>query len=77
LKVAPPSKILTAEITEKEPASIEAEITFASKHLEISPVLLNAKESLTIKVLVCDYCDKLQIDERIVGVKEIRQASAK
>jgi len=70
------SKILTAEIAEKEPGNLPASIARGETGIILEPTLLNRADSVTLKMLVNEY-DDITIDGRVVGVKEIKQSSSR
>ncbi len=67
------SKVLSAVITEVEPDNLSAEIEVESSKVSIKPVLLNSKDSITLKLLVSDFSGRISTDARIIGVKKIHE----
>jgi hypothetical protein len=67
-------KILSSEIIETKPKNLPAKIHLQEKKVVCDSILLNADDSLTVKVLVSGSGD-LSIDGRIQGVKEIINAT--
>jgi len=67
------TKILTAEIAETNPDSLEASIDASDRHAILVPALLNQKDFITIKMLVTKYRSEPNVSGRIIGVKEIRK----
>jgi hypothetical protein len=66
------AKILSAEVTDKVPDNLLANVTVNDHGFELKPTLLNSKDSITVKVLVSDYQEILKADARIIGVKSIQ-----
>lgn len=67
------SKILSADIKDTKPQNLEIEYESSGGVLEFDPVLLNSKDSFSVKALVSDYQGVLDVDARIVGVNNIRR----
>ncbi len=68
------ARVLTAEVSETEPENLDAEISIKSlSSIELKPTLLNPGDSITIKILVSDFEGNIQVDGRIVGVKQIQE----
>ena len=65
------SKILSAAVTEREPEALSVETEVDQIRIVVQPVLLNAKDSITLKLLVSDFSGSVVADARIVGVKAI------
>ena len=63
--------ILSGEISESDPQTIDAKIEVRDQSILIEPVLLNSGDSITIKALVSNYYGKLYVDGRIIGIKNI------
>lgn len=68
------SKVLTAEISKKFPENLSASLSIKDKNVIIDPLLLNSKESLTLKMLISNG-SKVSIDCRIVGISSIKEAT--
>jgi hypothetical protein len=66
------AKILSAEVTDKVPDNLLANVTVTDHGFELKPTLLNSKDSITVKVLVSDYQKILKADARIIGVKSVQ-----
>jgi hypothetical protein len=64
------SKILSAVITNVEPDNLIAEVVTEDARVTLKPVLLNPRDTITLKILVSDFED-IVVDGRIIGVKEI------
>jgi hypothetical protein len=67
------AQILAAEVIETNPNNIEVSANIEERDVFISPTLLNKGDSFTIKILVNQFNNKILIDSRIVGVKEIQK----
>lgn len=69
------TEVLDAEILETSPASIKMRqlLSIASDIAAIllQPLLLNSKDSITVKVLLSRFTGTIQVNARIDGVKEI------
>ena len=69
------AKILTHEIVEEEPENLGVEVNLDENKLFFSPVLLNAKDSFSVKALISDFEAEPEVDGRIIGVKSISKYS--
>jgi hypothetical protein len=65
------SKILSTVITNVNPENLSFQLKIESQKISIDPILLNSKDSVTIKMLISDFSGKLVVDGRIAGVKSI------
>ena len=65
------AKILTHEVIDEDPANLGAAIQLENNKLVLSPVLLNEKDSFSVKALISDFEGIPNIDGRINGVKSI------
>jgi hypothetical protein len=68
------ARVLAAEQVSSKPNGITApvSITESLERVRVDPVLLNAGDSLGLKFLVTQYGGNLDVDARVVGVREIR-----
>jgi hypothetical protein len=66
------ASILTAEISNVEPSNLCATITSDTNSYTISPVLLNPKDSISVRVLLSDYDRNFTIDTRIIGIFKVQ-----
>ena len=66
------SRILSAEVTETSPENLDVTIDPSEDCLILEPLLLNSRDSITLKVLVSEFRSDLEVDARIVGVKQVR-----
>jgi hypothetical protein len=67
----PSSKILSAAVTEVDPDNLVVVLKSEESRVVIEPVLLNSKDSITLKLLVSDFSGTISTDGRIIGVKAI------
>jgi len=65
-----PAKILTAEVIEVSPESLQPTIKAGANEIVVDPLLLNPGDWLRIKTLI-NQVTKLSVDARIVGVKRV------
>lgn len=68
------SKVISAVVTDLDPENLPVNITSESNRVFVNPVLLNPKDSITLKILVHDISGGISADSRIVGVKSIKNA---
>jgi hypothetical protein len=64
------AQVLTAEVSETNPKSLQPTLTIENTQVVLKPILLNSGDSITIKALVSQYGGQLSVDARIVGVKK-------
>lgn len=68
------SRILSCEIVENNPDSLDATIFFNESEISIEPLLINAKDYFVLKAIISDFeYDDFTINARIKDVKEIRK----
>jgi len=70
------SKILTTEITGKNPDSLRPSARIEEGMIVLAPILLNVRDSVTLKMLVNKF-GKVTVDGRIAGVREIKETEKK
>ena len=77
IKTGENSKILSVDVPSVEPEGLRAEIKIseARDHIRLEPLLLNPKDSITIKLVVSNL-KKTKITCRIAGVQSIQQLDA-
>ena len=68
------SKILSAEVTNVTPKTLKPFLDIDTNRIILQPLLLNSKDSITIKLLLTQYKGRIETDARIVGVREVRKA---
>ena len=66
--------VLSGVITEVEPEGLPASIEIEKSRVTFQPLLLNPKDTVTLKLLVSDFAGTVAIDGRVVGVKTISRA---
>ncbi len=71
VRLAQNVQVLTAEVTEKNPASLHVSAEVEGQSILFPLSLLNAGDSFTAKMLVDGYDGTLNVSGRIVGVREI------
>jgi len=64
-------QILTADISETNPKSLQASVSIENSKAVISPILLNSGDSIKVKLLVSQFDGQINVDGRVVGVKDI------
>lgn len=70
------SQILTNEVIEKNPDNLEVTTHIEGTKIMLDPLLLNKKDSITLKIILSQpdiSNNNINIDGRIVGVKEIKE----
>lgn len=70
------SQILTNEVIEKNPDNLEVTTHIEGTKIMLDPLLLNKKDSITLKTILSQpdiSINNINIDGRIVGVKEIKE----
>ncbi|HCB01773.1 MAG TPA: hypothetical protein DEP19_05265 [Anaerolineae bacterium] len=72
LSLGKSARILSADIYDLYPSNLQISFEVESKSLKINPVLLNSKDSFTIKI-IADSPSKVEVLGRIVGVKNINK----
>jgi hypothetical protein len=70
-------KVLTAELFESKPANMGLDLTSSPDTVTIKPLLINPKDSFTIKILTTKSFTEFGTDFRIIGVNEIKQIKPK
>lgn len=68
------SRILSADVTDVEPAGLIIKTTVHENLVTLDSILLNPGDALTLKLLVRDSNDVACPDARIVGIKAIQRA---
>jgi hypothetical protein len=67
------AEMLSAEIIEVSPKNLKPNINNQAAILTVTPILLNKKDYFVIKLLFSKYNKKVDVNTRIVGVKEIER----
>jgi hypothetical protein len=65
------TQVMSAEIVETDPSGIDADVSVLSRSVTLRPVLLNAGDAITVRVLLAQYDGSFDVTGRIVGVREI------
>ena len=73
LSLGEEARVLTAEVSKTYPDSLKASVTIEENKIVLAKTLLNGGDSVTLKMLVSKYGRKINVDGRIIGVKEISQ----
>jgi len=71
------SRILTAEIKEKSPETIDVDLQIIHNKIQISKTLLNKGDSVTITIISTPNLINPLVDGRVVGVKAIEERKNK
>ena len=66
------SSILSADIINSNPTDIKVGLTYEGNNLSIQPSLLNAGDSITLKILTTGF-NNFDVSGRIVGVRKIER----
>lgn len=67
------AQILTAEVAEVNPDSLDVSTEIKGDEVVLVPTLLNQGDSVKLKMLVSRFGGQIAVDGRIVGVKDIRK----
>lgn len=67
------AKILEAQIIEKSPNNLPASIDYEESTVSLKPLLLNSKDSVTMKILASQFNGSLFVEGRIIGVKSVKE----
>lgn len=70
-------KILSAEILEKEPKSIDVTAKTENTRISLTPTLLNSDDFFVLKILVSEFDGDVEVEGRIIGVKKINKGLPK
>ncbi len=68
------TQILSAEKSEVNPESLQPSVKIEGTKVLLDPILLNPKDSITIKMLASQYENKPTPNVRIAGIKDIKDA---
>ena len=74
ISVGDKSTIISAVITEVDPKDLAIDFVVSKNCVNIKPVLLNPKDSVTFKFILLDSKEvgEISVSSRIVGVKSIK-----
>jgi hypothetical protein len=67
--VADTAHIVEANVSEKSPSSVDAEISKDDHRAILAPTLMNAKDSIVVKLLIADFDGGVTTDARIEGTE--------
>ncbi len=70
-------QILTAEVTKREPENLGMQASVSGKTISLTPILMNAGDSITLKVIATTVGTDIKASCRIVGVKKLEEAKPK
>ena len=68
------SKVLSVAITDVNPKNLVTNLTVEESRVTLQPVLMNSKDSITLKLLVKEFEGTVAVDGRVVGVRAISNA---
>lgn len=72
----PNSEVLSTEVSETFPKTLNPILHIGRSGVSIEPVLLNKKDYLTIKFVFSHYENKIDVNAHILGVKEVESGFA-
>lgn len=64
-------EIVSSRILRKSPEDLDAKISVSKTTLQLEPLLMNAKDSLSVEIILTAYSQKISHSARVVGVKKI------
>lgn len=67
------SEIISAEVIERKPKSLEATVTHNRTQVTVNPTLLNGSDWFEIKILSSGQGEITSVSGRVVGIREITQ----
>lgn len=73
----PGSEILSMEVVDVSPKNLKPVVSRETSMISIDPILLNKKDHITIKLLFLKYQNKIEVDARILGIKEVGRIDTK
>jgi hypothetical protein len=73
----PPARIISAVIDSEEPSNLGVELIVNEHQLSTQPMLLNAGDRFTLKMLLSRDSKEFRVDGRILGVKAIESKSSR
>jgi len=65
------SNILLADVTNTEPEGLKINLNIIKNKVMVNPFLLNANDTIILKILLSDYSSVIKPEARIYGVKDI------
>jgi hypothetical protein len=69
----PNSEIVSAEVIDVSPSSLKPAISQELSKIKINPILLNRKDYFVCKSLMSKYEGQINVDARIIGIKEVER----
>ncbi|MBN8657157.1 MAG: hypothetical protein J0M11_15590 [Anaerolineae bacterium] len=69
------AKILSAEIIKTSPENLKPNIIVSETSITINPLLLNAGDVISLRFLIAQYNNVLNLEARILGVAKIKMLS--
>jgi hypothetical protein len=69
------AQILMAEVTKTDPKDLHASVNIDRNFVILTPLLTNAGDSLTLKIMVSGLGEVIKTSSRIVGVKQLKEAT--
>lgn len=70
------SEIMSAEVMEKQPDSLDVAFSAENGKIQIEPLLLNSGDFFTLKVIGTNFADNIEVVARILGVREVTSAAS-
>jgi len=70
---APGTRVISADVTATKPDNLDATVSFEASNVTVEPLLMNAGDQMSIKVLLRQFDGTVKGDARIVGVREVRR----
>jgi hypothetical protein len=67
------TQVISAEVSETKPKSLQATVSVENTKVVLAPVLLNSGDSITLKMLVNQFDGQISVYGHIVGVKDIKE----
>lgn len=66
-------QILSAKIVNQSPQNLQPQSRYDATRFYLEPLLLNRKDSLTVKLLIAQYDSIVEPDARIIGIREVQK----
>jgi hypothetical protein len=66
------STVIFADKIQVTPDNLTPSINISDQNVIVEPIMLNASDSFTIKVLISQYSGKFAVDARVLGIKSIQ-----
>lgn len=68
------AQVLTAEVIKTDPEELQASVSIDKGIVSLTPILTNAGDSLTLKIIVSGLGEVTKASSRIIGVKQLEEA---